>query len=64
MKKIRVVAAVFVENRLLIAQRSEEMFSLLWEVPGGKVENGENDPEALIRGVREGVSIEVEVNGF
>ena len=66
MRKIRVVAAVIVvKNHLLIAQRSSEMSSaLLWEVPGGKVENGESDEEALVRELQEELSIEVDVHGF
>lgn len=66
MRKIRVVAAAIVQdNRLLIAQRSEEMSSaLLWEVPGGKVEDGESDQEALIRELKEELAIEVDVEDF
>ena len=65
-RKIRVVAAsIVIENRLLIAQRAEDMSSaLLWEIPGGKVEDGESDREALIRELKEELSIEVEVQGF
>ena len=64
--KIRVVAAaIIVDGRLLIAQRSEEMSSpLLWEVPGGKVEEGETDEEALKRELREELAIEVHVHDF
>ena len=66
MRKIRVVAAaIVVENRLLIAQRSEEMSSsLLWEVPGGKVEDGESDQEALIRELKEELVIDIQVDDF
>ena len=65
-RKIRVVAAaIVVEDRLLIAQRAENMSSaLLWEVPGGKVEAGESDQEALIRELKEELDIEVEVDHF
>ena len=65
-RKIRVVAAsIIVNNRLLIAQRSESMSSaLLWEVPGGKVEDGESDQEALKRELKEELAIEVEVHNF
>lgn len=65
-RKIRVVAgAIVVENRLLIAQRAEDMSSpLLWEVPGGKVEEGESDQEALIRELKEELAIEIDVHGF
>ena len=54
-RKIRVVAAAIVaQGRLLIAQRGENMSSaMLWEVPGGKVEDGESDQEALQRELKE-----------
>ena len=60
---IRVVAAVIEQDgRYLITQRSSEaVFPLLWEFPGGKVEPGETDQEALLREVygRIGVSVVV-----
>ncbi len=65
-RKIRVVAAaIVVDHRLLIAQRAENMSSaLLWEVPGGKVEAGESDLEALRRELKEELAIDVEVQDF
>jgi mutator protein MutT len=65
-RKIRVVAAtIVVDNRLFIAQRSEQMSSsLLWEVPGGKVEPGESDQEALVREIKEELDIDIEVSDF
>lgn len=41
------------EGRLLLIQRGHEPGKGLWSVPGGRVENGESDPEALVREVRE-----------
>ena len=63
MRKIRVVAGAIVEdNRLLVAQRSTQMSSPLnWEVPGGKVEEEEEDREALIRELWEELAIRVSV---
>ena len=60
---IRVVAAM-VEHagRYLITQRRPTaVLPLLWEFPGGRVEAGENDAQALKREVlhRLGVSVEV-----
>jgi 8-oxo-dGTP diphosphatase len=51
---IRVVAAVVErEGRYLITQRrSTAVLPFLWEFPGGRVESGETDTEALKREVR------------
>lgn len=41
------------EGRLLLIQRGHEPGKGLWSVPGGRVEDGETDTEALVREVRE-----------
>ena len=53
-RTIRVVAAVVeLEGRYLITQRrSTAVLPLLWEFPGGRVEDGETDAHALKREVR------------
>ena len=50
-KVVRVVAAVVEqEGKYLITQRRETaVLPLLWEFPGGKVEEGEGDEDALAR---------------
>lgn len=50
-KIIRVVAAVIQDGeRYLITQRRPSaVLPLLWEFPGGKVEKGEPDENALLR---------------
>lgn len=56
MKKIiNVVGAIiFNEDKVLCAQRSENMsLPLMWEFPGGKIEKGETEKEALIREIKE-----------
>jgi 8-oxo-dGTP diphosphatase len=60
---IRVVAAVIEhEGRYLLTQRNPAaVFPLLWEFPGGRVEMGETDQQALVREVAERVGVEVEV---
>jgi 8-oxo-dGTP diphosphatase len=52
---IRVVAAVVErDGKYLITQRREAaVLALLWEFPGGKVEPGERDEDALKRELRE-----------
>ncbi len=62
-KTIRVVAAVLErDGRYLITQRrSSAVLPLMWEFPGGRVEAGETDQQALKRELlhRLGVGIEV-----
>lgn len=60
---LRVVAGAIVDGpRLLAALRGPGMSSPnLWELPGGKVEPGESDADALIRELREELGITVEV---
>ena len=59
-KMIRVVAAVVQQNGLyLITQRrAEAVLGGLWEFPGGKVEPGESDAEALRRELRERLDVD------
>jgi 8-oxo-dGTP diphosphatase len=61
-KTIRVVAAVMAkDDRYLVTQRRPTaVLPLLWEFPGGKVEAGETDLEALKREVMHRVGVEVE----
>lgn len=58
---IQVVCAIILkENKILIAQRSEKMkLPLKWEFPGGKLEDGENEEEAIIREIKEELNIEI-----
>ena len=60
---LRVVAAVIARgDRYLITQRRPSaVLAGLWEFPGGKVEEGETDAEALKREVAERVGVEVQV---
>ena len=65
---IQVVAAVIFQNdKVLSVQRAEherEYVSLKWEFPGGKVEVGESREEALVREIREELSVDIEVSEF
>lgn len=58
-----VVAAVIVrDGRVLACQRSRSgRFPLKWEFPGGKVQSGESPEAALIRELREELSVQASV---
>jgi 8-oxo-dGTP diphosphatase len=62
-RTIRVVAAVIErEGRYLITQRRPAaVLPLLWEFPGGRVEESETDAAALKREVRHRLGVEIEV---
>ena len=63
MKNIQVACAIIEHNgRVLAAQRSEFMsLPLKWEFPGGKIDDGENPEECLIRELTEELNINVAV---
>lgn len=60
---IRVVAAAIVRSgRVLAARRGPgRAHAGLWELPGGKVEPGESDREALVREIQEELGAQVMV---
>jgi 8-oxo-dGTP diphosphatase len=62
-RQIRVVAAqIERDGKYLITQRKpSSSLPLLWEFPGGRVEEGESDQEALSRELREEMDINVQV---
>ena len=65
MKTIRVVAAIIEKgDKILIAKRNYGEFEGLWEFPGGKYEEGETGPQALIREIEEEFDTEIEVKDF
>jgi 8-oxo-dGTP diphosphatase len=60
---VRVVGAAILEEGLCLAvQRSATMSTpLLWEFPGGKIEDGESPREALRREILEELGLSIEV---
>ena len=61
-RTIRVVAAVLErDGRYLITQRRPTaVLPLMWEFPGGRVEEGETDAQALKRELRHRLGAEIE----
>ena len=57
---IDVVAAIIVTDGRFLACRRKPARGGLWEFPGGKVEPGESVEEALVREIREELSVEIE----
>lgn len=59
---IRCVGAIIhdADGRLLLIRRAHEPSAGLWSVPGGRVEDGESDAEAVVRELREETGLLVE----
>ena len=61
MDQLQIVCGCLIENdRVFIARRLGKDAGL-WEFPGGKVENGESQEEAVIRELEEELSIKAKV---
>lgn len=65
-KVLNVVAAIIEHNgKILLARRPETGDQAgYWEFPGGKVEAGETQPEALMRELQEELAIEAEIGRY
>ena len=65
MKQIEVVAAIIqFENKFLCVQRGEgkyDYISLKYEFPGGKIEAGESQQQALKREIREELQYDIQL---
>ena len=61
-RTIRVVAAVIERggDYLITQRRASAVLPLLWEFPGGRVEDGETDADALRREVKHRLGVEVQ----
>ena len=66
MKYLKVIAAVISQNeKILIARRKKGKHpELKWEYPGGKLENDENEDDALKRELKEEFSIDASVGRY
>lgn len=64
--KIVGTAVIFNERKeVLIGQRPEgKDLALLWEFPGGKLEEGETVEECIRREIKEELDVEIEVGRF
>jgi 8-oxo-dGTP diphosphatase len=63
---IRVVAArIEQDGKFLLTQRNPHaVLPLLWEFPGGRVEDGETDEAALSREISENIGVSLAVQGL
>lgn len=61
---MRVVGGVLIDNhRLLVGLRAEgKQHANMWEIPGGKVEAGEDEPTALRREFEEELGCTIQVH--
>ena len=48
------------QGRLLLIKRGHEPGAGLWSLPGGRIEPGETDAEALVREIREETGLMIE----
>ena len=61
MKTIQVVASIIHQNgKILATQRGYGEYKGLWEFPGGKMEPGETEEQAIIREIREETGLTIE----
>ena len=60
MKTIEVVAAIIKrDNEIFITRRGYGDFVDMWEFPGGKIEQGESQEEALVREIKEELELDI-----
>jgi 8-oxo-dGTP diphosphatase len=58
-------AVVFdAQGRLLMIQRGHDPGAGLWSIPGGRIEPGETDEQALVRELLEETNLQVKVGRF
>lgn len=65
MKTIEVVAAIIKNNnKIFTTRRGYGEFENMWEFPGGKIEAGETQEEALIREIKEELELDIEISEY
>ena len=65
LKKIEVVAAFIIkDNKILCTERGYGEYKGKWEFPGGKIKEGENKEEALIREIKEELNATISVDKY
>ncbi len=52
------------QGRLLMIQRGHDPGAGLWSIPGGRIEPGETDAQALVREMLEETNLQVKVGRF
>jgi 8-oxo-dGTP diphosphatase len=61
-KHIRVVCAIIEHNgRMYLGRRKNGVHAGFWEFPGGKIQPGENDRDAIFREISEELCVDVNV---
>ena len=65
-KELDVVAALIKnEKKILLCQRKkDDHYGLLWEFPGGSLEDGETLEEAIEREIKEELSLEIKADNL
>lgn len=64
-KHVEVVAAIIIkDHKVFCAQRGYGFLKGKWEFPGGKVESGETEEQALIREIKEELSSVISVERY
>lgn len=63
---VEVVTAIIKDDdgKILISKNNSNQCGELWEFPGGKIQAGETDEEALARGIKQDFNIEISVNNY